>query len=455
MTIGSLRLRILALAAVSIAAALVLLWVLLTQLFEQQIAARFFAEIESHLEQLARVVEPAPDGGVALSEDLGEPRFARPFSGLYWQISVLGEGDENLVTSSSLWDEFLALPTAAAAPGDLVRHERIPFLDSDIMLVERTLLLGQDDREIPLRLAVAIDRAELESAKKDFADRVLMLVALLGAFLLIASAVQILFGLRPLGYLRTRLNAVRAGDAQRLEGRFPSEVQGVVDELNGLLAGREEMVARARARAADLAHGLKTPLAVMAAESRRLAELGETTAAAEITAQIDRMNRNVERELVRSRARGGGATVGERTPVGPAIERLFRVFERMPGGDAISWESVVDTDATIPMEAADFDEVAGNLLDNARKWAAGRVVVTAATEGGMAKVTIDDDGPGIPREELAYVVERGGRLDESSPGSGLGLAIARDILGIYGGRLDLETAPSGGLRARISIPSAH
>lgn len=454
MTIRSLRLRILALAAVSTGAALILLWLLLTELFEQQIAARFFTELESHLDQLARVVEPDPASGVTLSEEPGDSRFARPFSGLYWQIAVTGTEGRELVTSSSLWDEVLALPAAAAEPGEIVRHERFPFLDTEVMAVERTLLLGRGDNETPIRLAVAIDRSELQGAKEEFGATVLLLVALLGAFLLLAATVQILVGLRPLADLRTRLNAMRAGDTRRLDGRFPSEVQGVVDELNDLLAGREEMVARARARAADLAHGLKTPLAVLAAESRRLAERGETAAAKEITTQIERMNRNVERELVRSRARLGGATLADRTPLGPAIDRLLRAFERMPGGDSIAWESVVGEVAAIPMDPADFDEVAGNLLDNARKWATGRVVVTATLHDGLVNVTIDDDGPGVPPGDLERVVERGRRLDESAPGSGLGLAIARDILELYGGQLELETAPVGGLRARISVPVA-
>ncbi|MDH3668003.1 MAG: ATP-binding protein [Paracoccaceae bacterium] len=447
----SLKLRILALAALSTGGALLFLWFLLTQLFEQQIAARFYSELGPHLEQLARAAEPAPDGGVELVGEMSDQRFQRPFSGLYWQVKLT---DGAPLTSESLWDEALDLPGAGAPAGEIARHDRVAFQDTALMVLERTVVLGGDVADIPLRMAVAIDRTELERAKGEFGDRVLMLVALLGAFLMAAAAVQIGFGLKPLAHLKARLNAVRAGEAQRLDGNFPAEIEELVGEVNGLLAGREEMVARARARASDLAHGLKTPLAVLAAESRRLATQGETAAADEISAQIERMSRNVERELVRTRTRGAGGRLASRTALEPAIERLLGAFARLPGGDQINWHNTVSPGAAIAMDQADFEEVAGNLLDNARKWArsAVRVTATATADDGAATLVIEDDGPGVPPEDLAEVVERGRRLDQATPGSGLGLAIARDILELYDGRLTLEAAAPSGLRVVVTVP---
>ena len=442
----SLTVRALALAALTTGGALVFLWILLTALFEQSIAQRYFAEIEAHLGQLAREVEPAPDG-VVLSNEPTTPGFQRPFSGLYWQI----EAGATVLTSNSLWDEVLALPEAGPI-GDIRRHDRRLFGDGTVMIAEQTLVVGEGDQERPVRMAVAIDRAGLEQAKADFGDRVLILVAILGGFLILANAVQVFFGLRPLKVLRSRLNAVRDGQADRLEGRYPTEIDGLVVELNRLLVAREEMIDRARARAGDLAHGLKTPLAVLAAEARRLEAAGQDAAAAEITAQIDRMHRNVERELVRARAANVGATLAARTQMGPAVERLLRAFRRMPGGEDLDWQAQIPDDLVIALDPVDFDEVAGTLLDNARKWARSRVQITAGTQGNRTLVCIADDGPGVPATELDQIVERGRRLDEAKPGTGLGLAIVRDILELYGGQLELGRADLGGLTVTIAVP---
>ena len=442
----SLTVRALVLAALTTGAALVILWVLLTGLFEQRISQRYFAEIELHLDQLARVVEPGPDG-VVISGDMNAPGFERPFSGLYWQV----DAGEVSLTSKSLWDEFLDLPPPKE-PGVLVRHTRIAFGDGVVLVVENTVLLGESEAEKPVRLIVALDRAGLEEAKEDFGDRVLILVAILGAVLMLATGVQVFFGLRPLQTLRQRLNAVRSGQADRLEGQFPTEIAGVVDELNTLLDGRREMIDRARARAGDLAHGLKTPLAVLGAEARRLDAAGESAAAVEINAQIDRMQRNVERELVRARAASTGGTLAARTKLGPAFERLLGAFRRMPGGEALKWNLVCPTDAVIALDPGDFDEVAGTLLDNARKWSQGQVRITVTIHEGATRVLIEDDGPGVPDAELDQIVERGRRLDEATPGTGLGLAIAKDILELYGGRLSLTESDLGGLAAEIQVP---
>lgn len=441
----SLTLRALVLAALTTGAALVFLWILLTQLFEQRIAHRYFIELEAHLAALERGAEPGPDG-VAMASTPQAPDFARPFSGLYWQVEAAGK----VLTSRSLWDEVLVLPNPGE-PGKVVRHIRLDFGDGQIMAAERVLVIGEAEG-LRVRIIAAIDRAGLESSKADFGDRVLTLVAILGVFLMLATSVQIYFGLRPLQTLRTRLNAVRAGQAERLEGPFPTEINGLVDEVNRLLSAREEMVSRARARAGDLAHGLKTPLAVLGAEARRLDSMGETAAAAEINAQIDRMHRNVERELVRARAASSGSTLASRTKLAPAIERMLRAFRRMPGGEDLDWTASVPEDLVIAMDSVDLDEVAGTLLDNARKWASTRVRLSARAEGAQTIMVVEDDGPGVPDTEMDHIVERGRRLDEATPGTGLGLAIARDILELYGGTLSVGRSELGGLSVEISVP---
>ena len=283
--------------------------------------------------------------------------------------------------------------------------------------------------------------------------RWLLLVAALGVFLLAAVAVQVQLGLRPLTRLGGRLNAMRGGRADRLAGRFPAEIQQLVDELNGLLAVREAMVADARARASDLAHGLKTPLSILAAESRRLAADGAGVSAAEIDAQIERMNRTVERELARARVRGRAGALAGGVALAEAVDRLLGAFARMTEGAGLSWEAAVPSDLTAAMDPADLDEVLGNLCDNARKWARGRIRITAVPLGDGLRLTVEDDGPGIPPAGRSAVLARGGRLDESAPGTGLGLTIVRDILDRYDGTLDLSESPLGGLRVALTLPA--
>ncbi|GMG80845.1 HAMP domain-containing sensor histidine kinase [Paralimibaculum aggregatum] len=451
----SLRLRIVLLSALSLGASLLLAWALLTRLFEAQIAARLEAELTGHLAQLTRSVEIGPDGAAAVIDRMPGDGFRRAFGGLYWQVS--GPGQAPPLTSISLWDETLDLPPARAGFGAVVRHDRLPFLDTELMALERRVVLaapGGPEVGAPLRLAVAADRAALEAAKAEFGDDVLVLVALLGGFLVAAGAVQIHFGLRPLARLSARLDGMRAGRAERLEGRFPGEIQQLVDALNALLGARETMVAEARARAGDLAHGLKTPLSVLAAESRRLAAAGDAEGAAEIAAQIERMDRTIERELARARVRGGAGIGAAATPLARAADRLLGALARISGEDGPAWERTLPEGLAVAVDPVDLEEALGNLLDNARKWARGRVRLSAGRAAGEIWVAVEDDGPGIPPEARRQALARGGRLDETTPGTGLGLAIAGDIAARYGGRLELGAGAFGGLRAALVLPAA-
>ncbi|MEO1494572.1 MAG: ATP-binding protein [Pseudomonadota bacterium] len=445
----SLTVRILTLAALAIAAALIFIWLLLTQLFESQITARYFAELEGHLQQLGRAVELDREGAVYLGDEMGEPRFERPFSGLYWQI--IGDGDAVLLTSDSLWDETLEVPDRVAAE-PITRHARLAFGDAVVMAIERTVLIGGAGTEFPVRLVVALDRTELTAAMDAFDGRVKILAALVGLFLMIAAGVLLMVGLGPLRRLRTSLAALRTGTAARLDGPFPSEIQGVADELNRVLDARDEMIDGARARAADLAHGLKTPLAVLGAESRSLAARGDTETAAAINAEIDRMHRNVERELIRARV-GLHAGADLRMPIAPSLDRLVRALGRLPVAEGLDWEVSVPAGLEVAMDPTDFEEVAGNLLDNACKWAASRIAITAHIREDCVDLSITDDGPGVPDAQLHEIVERGRRLDQATPGTGLGLTIARDILDLYGGELRLDHVEPSGLLAHLTLPA--
>jgi len=259
--------------------------------------------------------------------------------------------------------------------------------------------------------------------------------------------------LAPLGELRDRLTAVREGRAQRIEGTYPSEVQPVVDELNLLLEDRERRIAHALAKAGDLAHGLKTPLAVLAQEAERAGAGGQRELAATVGQQVERMRRQIDYHLAQARAAASGAAaVPARSAVSESAEGLCRTLARLHADRELSIETHVAPEHTVRVGREDLDEMLGNLLDNACKWARSRVVIRSSEEGGDVVLTVDDDGPGLAPEMRDRVLDRGVRIDEAAPGSGFGLAIVRDLAELYGGSISLEAGPLGGLRARLRLP---
>jgi len=265
--------------------------------------------------------------------------------------------------------------------------------------------------------------------------------------------IQLRVGLRHFGELRSRLSAVREGKDQRIGGTYPSEVQPLVNDLNALLDHRETVVRRALAKAGDLAHGLKTPLAVLSQEAERARAAGHAELAATISHQVDRMRRQVEYHLAHARAAASGATPGARCELKTSADGLARTMLRLYADRGISIHVDVDPRHVIQGEREDVDEMLGNLLDNACKWAASRVLVTSVENSARIFITVDDDGPGVEPDKRQAVLQRGVRADEAAPGSGLGLAIARDLAELYGGSIALQDSPLGGLRARLQLPA--
>jgi signal transduction histidine kinase len=266
-----------------------------------------------------------------------------------------------------------------------------------------------------------------------------------------------LFGLRqglmPFRQLRERLMAVRKGDDQRVDGVYPSEVQPLIDDLNALLEERQKAVKRAIATAGDLAHCLKTPLALLAQEADRAASEGNPELAENIGQHVERMSRQVTYHLARARAASGVASAVP-CPVAASTDALIRTLLKLYAGRAIEISADIAPGLCARVQRQDLDEMLGNLLDNACKWAKSKIVLKASRSGGMIVFTVDDDGSGLERTLQSAVLERGVRIDESAPGSGLGLAIVRDLAELYGGSISLDDSALGGLQARLLLPAA-
>ena len=272
--------------------------------------------------------------------------------------------------------------------------------------------------------------------------------------LLAAGLTQVKTGMSPLGRLRERLGAVRDGRQHRIEGDYPSEVAPLVSDLNALLEDRERSVARAQSQAGDLAHGLKTPLAVIAQEAERAAAAGQAELAATIHQQVERMRRQVDYHLAQARAAASGARLARLCPVAASVEGLVRTLRRLYAERGLAFEVEVPLEHSVRAECPDLEEMLGNLLDNACKWARGRVSVTSTAAAGTIVLRVDDDGPGLPEAMRKEVGRRGVRVDQTAPGTGFGLAIVRDLADLHGGALVLDDSPLGGLRARLDLPGS-
>jgi signal transduction histidine kinase len=271
---------------------------------------------------------------------------------------------------------------------------------------------------------------------------------------LAAGFAQVRSGLLPFDQLRTRLSAVRDGHDRKIDGAYPAEVQPLVNDLNSLLEHREKAVQRALAKAGDLAHGLKTPLAVLAQEADRVEAEGQHEVASMIHQQIERMRRQVDYHLAHARAASSGGAPGAHCVVLVSAEGLSRTLLRIYAARRLDIAVDVSPEHSVRVQREDLDEMLGNLLDNACKWAKSAVSVESFREDGSIVILVDDDGPGIVLEMRDVVLQRGVRADEAAPGSGLGLSIVRDLAEVYGGTISLENSPMGGLRARLQMPAS-
>lgn len=278
------------------------------------------------------------------------------------------------------------------------------------------------------------------------------LLALVGAVLVTAGLSVIRRGLSPVAMLRERLGDVRDGRSSRLDGEYPDEVTPLVEDLNGLLDDRECRVARAAARAGDLAHGLKTPLAILAQEVAHAEAAGQPDLAASIQQQVTRMQRQIDSHLAQARA-AAGVSAAARTHVADAVSGLVRTMERLYADRALAIQATVPAGCIVRVPIEDFEEMIGNLLDNACKWTKSRVTITAIQDDSRVVIAVDDDGAGLNGAMREQVLQRGVRADEAAPGSGLGLAIVRDLAEAYGGSIALEQSSPGGVSARLTLPA--
>jgi signal transduction histidine kinase len=447
-SLGSLRVRLLLAAAISILVALGLAAAGLTWLFERHVERWINSELEVQLNQLIAGIERTPHGEIEVAKPPADSRFAEPLSGLYWQVTI--DPDGPVLRSRSLWDHELKLP--AVPVDDAVHHARLPGPGgSTLYVLQRHVTLPASVNHATANVAVGLDAAELRAAVWRFARALVPLLALVGALLTAAAWVQVGVGLRPLTRLRQALAAIGSSERRRLGTGFPDEGQPLAQEIDSLLDARDTQVEKARGRAADLAHGLKTRLQVLAGEAQRLKARGEASTASDIEALTASMQRHVDRHLTRARLAPPGEHVS--TNVRDVVERVAAVIERTPEGARLAWSRKVPADLYARIDGDDLAEALGNLIENAAEHASTKVAVAGARERDAIVVTVSDDGPGIPKPRREAALRRGERLDATGTGSGLGLAIVADIAEACGATLSFEDTANG-FTVTFRIPRA-
>jgi signal transduction histidine kinase len=455
MRANSLALRLFFSAALWTVVILVLTGVVLSSFYRGAVERSFDRRLGVYLRTIVAEVATPDETGEHYSQSLGEPLFELPLSGWYWQVTRL-DAKADVRSSRSLWDSTLphleeqGVPVSAG--GTRQGYVNGPE-DQRLRLVERTIDLGDEGRFL---VSVAGDAAEIDDEIRSFDHALIITFSILGAVLLLITTFQVRFGLAPLNRISQGLAAIRSGNAERLEGGFPVEIAPLARETNALIDANREIVTRARTHVGNLAHALKTPLSVMMNEAETHA--GDPLAQ-KVREQTEIMHDQVTRHLERARLAARVAVIGTVTEVRPVVRALARTMEKIYRSRGIAIEIDAPDDARFRGEQQDLEEMIGNLVDNACKWATSRVAVEVFGERSepqrrVVRIVVDDDGPGLSPQQREEVTRRGRRLDESKPGSGLGLSIVIELAGLYGGSLALANAPIGGLRAELVLPAA-
>jgi signal transduction histidine kinase len=454
---SSLATRLFLSATAWVVVILVITGVVLSSVYRDASERAFDRRLNLYLRTLVAEVATPDEPPDRQFQSLGEPLFELPLSGWYWQITRTDSDKAEVRASRSLWDK--KLPKLEDQGAELTAAGiRLGYVEGPegqtLRMVERPVDLGTDGKFL---VSVAGDASEIFEETRNFDYYLVGTFGALSIVLVLTTIFQVRFGLAPLKRISDSIADIRSGRAERLEGEFPVEIAPLARETNALIEANREIVERARTHVGNLAHAIKTPLSVIINEAS--AHSGDPFAM-KVLEQTDAMRDQVAHHLKRARIAARVTAIGTITEVAPVIEALRRTMEKIHRDRGIAIEVTTDARAKFRGERQDLEEMAGNLVDNACKWAMSRVLIEVRVEGEvepgagpMLRLVVDDDGRGLSDAERAQVLGRGQRLDESKPGSGLGLSIVVDLAALYGGSLSLGRAAVGGLRAELVLPA--
>ena len=419
----------------------------------------FDEPLESAILGLIASVETGDDGALRLSRELTDPQYQRALSGKYWVIGTVENDNEiaPILSSRSLYGASLPVTdaTIAALAEQGLDPVRFTAAGPDIDAGENLRVVAQQvvlpNMTTPVVVLAGADRAEVIRSIRNFILTAIGLLLFLTIGMILAVYAQVRLGLRPLFDLVSRIADVREGRVVSVEGDYPPEIAPLAAELNSLISHNKSIVDRAQTHVGNLAHALKTPIAVL----RNEAEAAETTPSHIVAKQTSTMAAQVDHHLRRARAAARGQAIGVRAEMDPVIDGLVRTLPRIYRDKDLRIERTGDTDLIFRGNPRDLEDMVGNLMDNAAKWTGGRIDVSVRNlEDGFCTVGIADNGPGLTADEIETALKRGARLDEATPGSGLGLSIVKDLADAYNGSLTFSRSDAGGLHAELRLPIA-
>ena len=445
---GSIAARLFWLSAAWLVVALVATALLLTELYSHALDTSLSETLDFYVDTL---ISHILDTGDAASQDIfiPDPRFSRSASGWYWLITDASGQAINL--SPSLTGSVLP---AITVPFDADNYRTAAMTD------EFGVRMRMVEREVTVKgktfhIIVTGSLDEIFRLVADFRGQTLIVLGAVGVMLAIMSFIVARMALRPIDRLGQAIERVREGETSSITGSYPPELAPLAEELNELLRSNAQIIERARNQVGNLAHGLKTPLAVLRNEAAgSQTRLGEV-----VLSETEKMTTMVSGYLDKARIAARTAVVGRKADPTIVMLRLCRVMQKINPSRTVNFSR---PDASLPWfrgEEADLEEMAGNLLDNACKWSKSQVAVSMVAERNesatMLLIRIEDDGPGLTEQEADKVLQRGVRLDEKTPGTGLGLDIVKELVDVYGGTLQLKRSSLGGLLAELRLPSAR
>ncbi|MEL6966019.1 MAG: ATP-binding protein [Pseudomonadota bacterium] len=454
----SLTFRLIVINGVWTALALLITGLVLTSLFRVNADNNFERVLLAHAFNVMGAIDRDENGKLTGSPNLGDTRFQTQLSGWYWSVALASDPTKPILFSQSITGEPIDVPTTADRPFNeqfqrayQTSHES----GETVQRLEAQLFVGESDQLV--QVLVAGNRSDLMATVSRFNQSLSIAFLVFGIGSVLANFVVVRIGLRPLQRARRDLSGVRNGEADQLEGNYPVEIAPLVEEINGLIEANVSVMTRARTQVGNLAHALKTPLAVILNETRSDKEGGGISNPRTVEEQASMMRLQIQTYLDRARIGAQRGALTARTPVQPVLERLLRVMRRL-SPDLTFTLSGDATDAVFQGEEQDLEEVLGNLLENASRFAKQRVDLSVDFAGTsrrnrpLLRFSISDDGPGLDPDQRNKALQRGKRLDESKPGSGLGLSIVKDICEEYGGEVQLSESQWGGLQGAVFLP---
>lgn len=445
----SLKARLITVAAIWVVASVAVAGVLLSSEFKRFLADQFYSELQEHLDEFEGLMAIDENGKIQVQRALSDPRYAIPLSGYYWEVQ---KNSAIVARSNSLEGPMLKLPVDGASNTQAHNHS-IRGPTGELLIAERLRWLTGENE--PVRIIIGTDKRYLDHVLRKFNSVLLWSLSIFSLSMIVVAGLLLIYAMAPIERLRTALANYHSGVTPDVRGRFPNEVQPLIDDLNSLIVTSGEQIQTARAQAGNIAHGLKTPLAILVDEADKLDEKGEHKSATVISDQCGRMQSQTDYQIARARAAASRAKPGTASSLAATAKAVARALERLHVERDVHILIVIPPSLMVACETEDLNEMLANLVDNACKHAKARVLLRTEAESprNLVRVVVEDDGAGLPPEAWDVVFNVGERWDSRREGAGLGLPIVRDLVHEYGGDIKLGRSDLRGLKVVLDLPA--